>query len=68
MKGEFIMKRLIALLLVVLVCFSLLTACSGTCELCGKEGKVSSVKVAGEKRKLCESCEKIAKAAESYLS
>lgn len=50
------MKRLIALFLILLVCVSLLTACSGTCELCGEEGRVYDVNVGGQERKLCESC------------
>ena len=61
------MKRLIALFMILLVCVSLLTACSGTCAMCGKEGRVHGVEVRGVEKDYCENCKKIAEAAQGLL-
>lgn len=52
------MKRVICLILVLCLCL-MLVGCSktGTCEVCGKEGTVSEVEVAGETGWVCADCE-----------
>lgn len=56
------MKRVISLILVLCLCLSLclmLVGCgkTGKCEICGKEGKLSKVEIAGESSWVCSDCE-----------
>lgn len=52
------MKKLLALISAVSLLF-VLTACSGKCDICGKEGKVTKVTYMGESANLCSSCESL---------
>ncbi len=50
------MKKLVALVLVVITVFAL-TACTiGECDICGETGICKTEKVFGEKVKLCNDC------------
>ncbi len=56
------MKRVIAIVLVMILALSCLAACGGTkegtCELCQKEATLSKVTYEGEEGWFCAECEK----------
>ena len=62
------MKRIVALLLVVLVVFSL-TGCGkkGVCDVCGQTKAVKTITVMGEKGQVCKDCEKLVKLGTSLM-
>ena len=53
-------KRIIAIVLVVIICFTMLgmlTSCStGPCEECGEVGRLNTVTFLGERFELCNAC------------
>ena len=52
------MKRIVALLLAVLMVFTL-AACAGktTCDICGEKKKCDTIEVLGQKVKICKDCQ-----------
>ncbi len=54
------MKRIVAILLLVLMLATLLVACGKTteCEICGKTASCKQVEVLGVKGWVCKDCEK----------
>ena len=65
-----IMKKLIAVLCMVLVMATMLTACKFTCDICEEEksGKKQTGELNGKKVVYCEDCESEYKAAEGLLN
>lgn len=58
------MKRIVAILLLVLMLATLLVACGKTteCELCGEVKSCKQIEVLGEKGWVCKDCEQSIKA------
>ena len=56
------MKRIIATILALVLCFSMLvmlvSCATGECEACGKKASLSSITILGEKVMVCSSCKK----------
>lgn len=64
------MKKIIALVLVLILCLSMLAGCSktGTCEACGKtDVKVKTATYQGESADLCETCYELFELVKDYL-
>ena len=55
------MKKIIAILLVVLLAFAFVSCGKGECELCGKTASLKKLTYEGESSKLCEDCYSLAK-------
>ena len=70
LEEENVMKKIVALVLVLILCLSMLAGCSktGTCDACGKtDVKVKTATYAGESADLCESCYALFEAIKDYL-
>ena len=64
------MKKIVALVLVLILCLSVLAGCgkTGTCEMCGKtDVEVKTATYAGESADLCEDCYALFEALKDYL-
>ncbi len=51
-------RRIIAILCLVVILVTLLTACgkTGKCEICGKNAKLKELTISGESGWVCEDC------------
>lgn len=51
------MKKLMAILMVSLVCVGMLAGCKrGKCDLCGEDGRLHDAKIMGESIEICTDC------------
>ena len=62
------MKKIIAILLVVLLAFAFVSCGKGECELCGKTASLKKLTYEGESSKFCKDCYDFAKSMTEFAA